>query len=141
MLDLLHADFIQLMARFDEPYRRYLHREVVRAERLSGVLGPRGVGKTTFLLQLIGETPDFLRSTLYVSLDSIHASGVQLYALADQFRRQGGRLLVLDEIHHYPDFERELKSIDDALDLQVVFSGSSALHLEHSARPTCRAGR
>ncbi len=80
MLDLLHADFIQLMARFDEPYRRYLHREFVRAERLSGVLGPRGVGKTTFLLQLIGETPDFLRSTLYVSLDSIHASGIQLYA-------------------------------------------------------------
>lgn len=132
MLDLLHADFIQLMARFDEPYRRYLHGDFVRAERLSGVLGPRGVGKTTFLLQLIGETPDFLRSTLYVSLDSIHASGIQLYALADQFRKQGGRLLVLDEIHHYPDFERELKSIHDALDLQVVFSGSSALHLEHS---------
>lgn len=80
MLDLLHADFIQLMARFDEPYRRYLHGDFVRAERLSGVLGPRGVGKTTFLLQLIGETPDFLRSTLYVSLDSIHASGNQLYA-------------------------------------------------------------
>lgn len=87
MLDLLHADFIQLMARFDEPYRRYLHRDFVRTERLSGVLGARGVGKTTFLLQLIGDTPDFLRSALYVSLDSIHASGVQLYALADQFRK------------------------------------------------------
>lgn len=132
MLDLLHADFVQLMARFDEPYRRYLHRDFERSEKLSGVLGARGVGKTTFLLQLVGATPDFLRSALYVSLDSIHASEIQLYPLADQFRKTGGRLLVLDEIHHYPDFERELKSIHDTFDLQVVFSGSSALHLEHS---------
>lgn len=128
------------LARFDQPYRCYLHRDFVRAERLSGVLGPRGVGKATFLLQLIGGTPDFLRSGLFVSLDCIHASDVQLYALADQFRMQGGWLSVLDEIHHYPESERELKSIHDAFDLQVVFSGSSALHHEHSkADLSCRA--
>ncbi|MDP2811747.1 MAG: AAA family ATPase [Rhodocyclaceae bacterium] len=132
MLDALHADFAQLMARFSEPYLRYLHQSFIRDEKLSGLLGPRGVGKTTFLLQLIQATPDFLRRALYLSLDSIHASDIQLYALADQFQKTGGRLLVLDEIHRYPDFERELKAIHDAFDLQVIFSGSSALHLEHS---------
>lgn len=67
-----------------------------------------------------------------MGIESIHASGAQRSALADQFGKQCVRLPVLDEIHHYPDFERALKSIHAALDLQMVFGGSWALHLVYS---------
>jgi predicted AAA+ superfamily ATPase len=58
--------------------------------------------------------------------------GVSLYDLAEQFYVKGGKLLIIDEIHKNTDFARQLKAIYDVFDLQVVFSGSSALHIENS---------
>jgi predicted AAA+ superfamily ATPase len=84
------------------------------------------------LLQLIQQRPNYLKEALYLSLDSLFASDIDLFGLAMQFEREGGKLLVLDEVHHYPNFERTLKTIYDSLTLQVIFSGSSALHLEQS---------
>lgn len=132
MLDSIYKHYTQLMSKPVPQWQRYLRDQFVDTEKLSGIIGARGVGKTTFLLQLIRQRPNYLNDALYFSLDSLLASDIQLYALAEQFEREGGCYLVLDEIHCYPNFERELKAIYDNLSLQVVFSGSSALHLEHS---------
>jgi predicted AAA+ superfamily ATPase len=98
--------------------------------KLIGILGARGIGKTTFMLQHLKEF-DFDK-TLYFSADSIAASGVKLYDIAEEFSKYGGEILAIDEIHKIKNFEIELKEIYDFLDIQVLFSGSSAISLEHN---------
>lgn len=132
MLDAIYAYYAQIMARPLPVWQRYLLAQINPNERLIGIIGARGVGKTTLMLQFIKQRPNYLKDALYVSLDSVLVSDVDLLALATQFEREGGKLLVLDEVHHYPNFERTLKTIYDGLSIQVIFSGSSALHLEHS---------
>lgn len=98
-------------------------------DRLIGVVGARGVGKTTFLLSRIR---DDLRmpGVLYASLDDLYFTTTPLVQLADEWIKRGGTHLFLDEIHKYPDWSRELKNIHDRYKtLRVVFTGSSALHI------------
>jgi predicted AAA+ superfamily ATPase len=132
MLEAIYANYAQLMASGLPSWQRYLLSKLNSDEKLIGIIGARGVGKTTLLLQLIQQRPNYLKEALYLSLDSLFASDIDLFGLAMQFEREGGKLLVLDEVHHYPNFERTLKTIYDSLTLQVIFSGSSALHLEQS---------
>lgn len=132
MFEAIYSQYLQLMARPLTSWRRYLFDQIPATEKLIGIVGARGVGKTTLLLQLLREHKNYLKTGLYFSLDSLQAAGIDLYALAEQFDREGGELLVLDEVHHYPDFERTLKTIYDHLSIRVLFSGSSALHLQHS---------
>lgn len=132
MLESIYSQYYQLMAKPSAPWRRYLFNHISRDDKLVGIIGARGVGKTTLLLQLLREHKDYLKKGLYFSLDSLQAGGIDLYALAEQFEREGGELLVLDEVHHYPNFERTLKTIYDNLSIRVLFSGSSALELQHS---------
>ena len=112
-------------------YKRYFFDIVDFNERLIGLIGARGIGKTTFLLQYLHslDLPD--EKKLYLSVDSIIASDMKLFDVAEDFYNIGGKVLVIDEIHKYKDFEIELKEIHDFLDLQVLFSGSSAMVLEH----------
>ncbi len=110
-------------------YKRYFFDDLA-FDRLSGVLGARGVGKTTFLLYLLKKSPLSAAEKLYVSADSIKIDS--LFELAKTFQRDGGKLLIIDEIHKYFGFERELKKIYDFLELQVIFSGSSALQIDNS---------
>lgn len=132
MLEHIYSQYLQLMARPVTPWQRYLFAELPHNEKMLGIVGARGVGKTTLLLQKLREHQNYLQTGLYFSLDSLQASDVDLYEIAAQFEREGGKLLVLDEVHHYPNFERTLKTIYDHLSLRVLFSGSSALHLQHS---------
>ena len=132
MFEAIYSQYLQLMARPLTSWRRYLFDQIPATEKLIGIVGARGVGKTTLLLQLLREHKNYLKTGLYFSLDSLQAAGIDLYALAEQFEREGGELLVLDEVHHYPDFERTLKTIYDHLSIRVLFSGSSAWHLQHS---------
>ena len=67
---------------------------------------------------------------LYLSADSIKIDS--LFELAKTFANEGGELLIIDEIHKYIGFEHELKKIYDFLELQVIFSGSSALQIDNS---------
>lgn len=99
--------------------------------RLIGIKGPRGVGKTTLMLQYIKlHLQDRLSQVLYVSLDDIWFSNNQLVDLADDFVKQGGTHLFLDEVHKYPNWSQELKNIyDDHPGLQLVFTGSSLLEI------------
>jgi predicted AAA+ superfamily ATPase len=113
-----------------QTYRRYLFDEVNFKNRLIGIIGARGVGKTTFLLQHLKSSTLPFQEKLYVSVDVIGVGS--LFDIAFQFYKEGGKLLIFDEIHKYPNFEQELKNIYDMLDLQVIFSGSSALKIDHS---------
>jgi predicted AAA+ superfamily ATPase len=71
-----------------------------------------------------------LEKKLYFSADSIDIDS--LFEIAMTFSKEGGELLIIDEIHKYKNFEKELKNIYDMLELQVIFSGSSAIKLDHS---------
>ena len=102
--------------------------------RLIGIKGARGVGKTTLLLQYIKLNHSArLEDALYVSLDSFSFKGKTLVGLADEFVRNGGKYLFLDEVHKYPNWAQELKNIyDDHQELKVVFTGSSLLEILNS---------
>lgn len=98
--------------------------------RLIGIKGARGVGKTTLLLQYIKKNLPLDSSTLYVSLDNIWFTENTISAMADQFVKQGGKFLFLDEVHKYPNWSQELKNIyDDYPELKIVFTASSLLEI------------
>jgi hypothetical protein len=96
-----------------------------------GILGARGTGKTTSIIQHLNDIDIAMEKKLYFSADSISLGGVKLYDIADEFSKSGGKVLAIDEIHKYANFENDLKEIYDFLDIQVIFSGSSAMQLEH----------
>ena len=124
---------------FDFKYKRYLHKVVDFDEKLIGIVGARGVGKTTFLLQYLSSHPLPIEKKLYFSADALDMES--LFDIAYEFHKVGGELLIIDEIHKYKNFEKELKKIYDMLKLQVIFSGSSALQLDHSKGDLSRRAR
>ena len=111
-------------------YKRYIYEVIDFEQKLIGIIGARGVGKTTFLLQYLKEHSLPLSKKLYFSADAIDLDS--LFDIAYDFHKKGGKLLIIDEIHKYKGFEIELKKIYDMLDLQLMFSGSSALNIDHS---------
>ena len=111
-------------------YKRYIHNQINFDQKLIGIVGARGVGKTTFLLQYLQENSLPLSKKLYFSADAIDIES--LFEIAQIFSKEGGELLIIDEIHKYKNFEIELKKIYDMLDLKVIFSGSSALKLDNA---------
>jgi predicted AAA+ superfamily ATPase len=111
------------------PIRR-LVAKIDWGDRLIGILGPKGVGKSTALLQQYAVLAD---EGLYLSLDSPSSFEHPLLELARQFYTNGGRVLFLDEVHKYPGWSLAIKNIYDQVPkLKVVFSGSSALHIHAS---------
>jgi len=109
---------------------RYLMHSVDWSSRLIGMKGARGAGKTTLLLQYAKQSLPLDHQTLYTSLDSLYFTQNTLIGLAEQFASQGGKYLLLDEVHRYSNWSQELKNIyDDLPDLQVIFTGSSIMHL------------
>lgn len=111
---------------------RYLVHQIDLNNRLIAVKGARGSGKTTLLLQ-IAKLHLPLPSTLYVSLDHIYFFDNKLYDLAKQFAQFGGTHLLLDEVHKYPNWSREIKLIYDNFPaLNVIFTSSSMLEIYKS---------
>ena len=99
-------------------------------DRLIGILGARGPGKTTILLQRLKKTFGVSNEALYTSLDDIYFTENSLIEMAEIFRNQGGKILFLDEVHKYPTWAREVKNLYDLYkDLRIVFTGSSILDL------------
>ena len=95
-------------------------------DRLIGILGARGTGKTTLLLQYAKKNYGFGSDVLYLSLDDIFFSENKLSEIAGRFSDQGGKLLLLDEVHKYPEWAREIKNVYDFHPhLKMVFTGSS----------------
>jgi predicted AAA+ superfamily ATPase len=101
------------------------------SNRIIGIKGSRGVGKTTLILQYVKQNYKPNNRVLYVSLDDMYFADDTLYNLADIFYKKGGELLAIDEVHRYRDWAIELKNIyDDMPNLKVIFTGSSLLHLQ-----------
>ena len=99
-------------------------------DRLIGLRGPRGIGKTTILLQYLKQHHENDETALYISLDNIWFSEQNLVEFVDDFVKRGGKKLFIDEIHKYPNWAQELKNIyDDFPEVSVVFTGSSLLEI------------
>jgi len=110
--------------------KRYLHGLIDWNERCIGILGARGTGKTTMMLQHVRERYGNSDKALYVSVDSPYFLAHNLFEVAREFHELGGELLLLDEIHKYPDWASHIKSMYDSLpELHLVFSGSSLLQI------------
>lgn len=111
-------------------FHRYAYDQINWDNRMLGLVGPRGVGKTTLLLQRIKERHD-LSNTLYVSAEHLYFSNHTLLDTAEQFYKNGGLYLFIDEVHKYEGWSRELKLIYDSFpDLHIYFTGSSVLDIE-----------
>lgn len=112
---------------------RYLYQKIDWEQRLIGILGARGTGKTTLMLQRLKLRFASSSEALYLSLDRLVLLNHSLYELADLFYKKGGKILFLDEVHKYPGWAIEIKSIyDDYPSMKIVFSGSSALLLQEA---------
>ena len=132
MFEQIQQYSISSLKNLNIDYKRYFFNEVDFNNKLIGIIGDRGIGKTTFLLQYLKELNLPLEQKLYVSAEFLLLGSVQLYELANEFEKIGGKVLVIDEIHQIVDFEKHLKFIYDTLQLKVIFSGSNAIKLEHS---------
>lgn len=110
--------------------RRYMAAEIAWEDRLLGLVGPRGVGKSTLVKQqmIVDQSSDYPQ--LYISADHSYFATHSLLDVAREFVMEGGRRLVIDEIHKYQGWSNELKQIyDQYRDLKVIFTGSSILHI------------
>jgi len=112
---------------------RYLYEQLPWNERLIGIKGSRGVGKTTLLLQYIKQEYEFSDKALYVSLDDLYFSENRLIDFIDDFVSKGGEHLFIDEVHKYKNWSVELKNAYDYHPkLKIVFTGSSLLEILNS---------
>jgi uncharacterized protein len=119
----------QKIATLSLDFQRYLVNEIDLNNPLIAIKGARGSGKTTMLLQIAKKNFD-LERTLYVSLDHIYFFENKLYYLAKEFSDTGGKHLLLDEVHKYPNWSREIKLIyDNFPSLNVIFTSSSMLEI------------
>ena len=133
-MDVLISQFKRRMTGISLALVRECIHEVAWDERLSAIIGPRGVGKTTLMLQYIKQHyADNLGEVLYATTESLYFVQNTLIDLAERFVTNGGKHLFLDEIHRYPDWSREIKLIYDTYpELKVTISGSSLLQILNS---------
>ncbi|HLB41290.1 MAG TPA: AAA family ATPase [Gammaproteobacteria bacterium] len=126
----------------NQAYQRYLIKNTPFTQRLSILIGQRGVGKTTTLVQhlLSKVANDRLNSQiLYIQADHFLVGNTSLYEIAEEFSLLGGRWIAFDEIHKYSNWSQELKSIYDTFPyLQIITSGSSALEIHKGTHDLSR---
>jgi predicted AAA+ superfamily ATPase len=130
MLEELIRIHLAKVAEIKSDFQRYLYKQINWKERLIGIIGARGVGKTTLILQYYKENYKTPEDCLYISCDNVMVISEGLLNIAKNFFALGGKALLLDEIHKYPSWSQELKNIYDSFpNKQIVFSGSSSLDI------------
>lgn len=128
-METIYQKFETLLASTSLNFKRYLYHDIQWDNRMTGIIGPRGVGKTTMLLQFIKEHLNS-QDALYMAADDFYFSDNRLYDVAENFYINAGKNLFIDEIHKYPDWSRELKNIYDSFPtLKIIFTGSSVLDI------------
>ena len=111
-------------------FKRTLYTTIDWTNRLVGITGARGTGKTTLLLQRLKELGMSGTQAVYMSLDDIYFTRNSLTDVANSFAARGGKYLFLDEVHKYPDWHREIKNLYDFnRELSIVFTGSSIIDM------------
>jgi len=129
-MDILIEKSFQKVRDVDTRFIRSVMDKIDWDDRLIGIRGSRGVGKTTLLLQRIKKKLGNTSESLYVSLDNLWFAEHSLLNLVDFFVKRGGKFLFLDEVHKYPDWSQAIKNIyDDFPNLNVAFTGSSLLEI------------
>lgn len=130
-MNILIEIYHRLLAEIVPSYRRKFYDDFVMDNRLVGIVGARGVGKTTFLIHYLREHYNGSSQALYISADNLYFVEHTLLEVADQFVKHfDGKLLCIDEIHRYRNWNQELKNIYDSYPkLLVIFSGSSSIDL------------
>jgi predicted AAA+ superfamily ATPase len=107
-------------------------RDINWNDRLIGIKGSRGVGKTTFLLEYAKENfGPYNKECLYINLNHFYFTEKKLMDFANEFRMKGGKVLLIDQVFKYPNWSKELRyCYDHYPDLKIVFSGSSVMRLK-----------
>ncbi len=138
-------DIISLSQTLVRVRKRIYRRDFLRDNSLDGrfmIVGPRGVGKTTVMVQHLldrAEGDVFTRKALYIQADHFLVQRTSLYEIVDAFQKIGGEFVCIDEIHKYPSWSMELKSIIDTFPrLQILASGSSALEIHKGSHDLSR---
>lgn len=110
--------------------RRGLMDQINRNSRLIAVKGSRGVGKTNFLLDYCKEYHPNENSCLYVNINNLFIANDGLFHFVEYFYKLGGKVLLLDQVHKYPEWDRELRKCYDTFpDLQIIFTSSSIVRI------------
>ena len=113
----------------DTTFVRFLYQQIDWTDRLIGIRGARGVGKSTLMLQRIKLTHSS-QSSLYMGLDDLFFLTTSLTSVVDHYYKLGVRSVFLDEVHKYPTWSQEIKSLyDNYPKLSIVFTGSSVVEL------------
>jgi len=118
--------------------KRYLFDRINWNNRLIAIIGARGVGKTTLMLQHIARQDD-TNAAIYISAEQLYFSSHTLFDFAEDFIKSGGKTLCIDEIHQHPNWSKEIKIIYDSFpQLKVIFSGSSVLDIQRGSADLSR---
>ena len=137
-MDKLFEYSNKLIQESDTNFLRYMYNEINWQNRMIGLIGPRGVGKTTLVLQYIKQNLN-PAETLYVTAEDFYFVNNRITELVDTFVKHGGKYLFIDEIHKYKDWAKELKLIYDYYkNLKLVFTGSSVLDIKKGASDLSR---
>ena len=124
-----------LIEHINAPIRRGLMDEIDWEDRLIGIKGTRGVGKTTFLLQYAKEKFGTDRSCLYINMNNFYFSNTSLVDFARRFVSEGGKVLLIDQVFKSPTWSRDLRECHDSFpSLKIVFTGSSVMRLKEENR-------
>jgi hypothetical protein len=131
-MNILYEISAKLKASVKTDFVRGMIDKLGEADRLIGIKGARGVGKTTLLLQYM-KLHLKEKNALYISLDDLYFTENTFLDTVDSFVKNGGELLLVDEVHHYENWAKELKNAYDRYqELKIIFTGSSMLRMESS---------
>ena len=130
-MEAFYRTHAYLVEHTNAPVRRDLMDEIDWNDRLIGIKGTRGVGKTTFLLQYAKEKFGTNRSCLFINMNNFYFAGHSIVEFACEFQRRGGKVLLIDQVFKYPNWSRELRRCYDRFpQLKIVFTGSSVMRLK-----------
>ena len=131
-MEAFYRTHAYLVEHTNAPVRRKLMDEIDWNDRLIGIKGTRGVGKTTFLLQYAKERFGVNdRQCLYVNMNNFYFQGRRISDYAGDFVKEGGRVLLIDQVFKQPDWSHELRKCYDLYpELKIVFTGSSVMRLK-----------
>lgn len=131
MIDSLKSTYTRLINNQQLNHFRYLFDTFSLKERFTGIVGARGVGKTTLMLQYIKTHYPHLNDAFYFSADHLYFNSNTLYEFIEYlYEHEGNHVFFIDEIHKYANWNQELKNIYDSFpEIKIVFSGSSSLDL------------